>query len=132
MGPLGARGRRHVAGGAQIWGGAGHPKEKKGGGCCPLHTSAQGARRPPGRAQGRWHRAGGGQPLAGGAGGGRRGPAKEVVAGSRGGKERKWKRKEKERKEKEKERGKGDGRNLGVSSPASWWPEAPAVMAGGG
>ena len=54
-----------------------------------------------------------------------------VVAGSRG---RKGKRMEKKRKEERKRKGKRERRwpELGVSSPASWWPEAPAVMASGG
>ena len=49
------------------------------------------------------------------------------------GKEEKEKEKKRKEKEgKEKEEGEGDGRILGGLSPASWWPEAPAVVAGGG
>ena len=59
-GPLAAHGRRHSAGGAPNWGGAGHPKKRRG--LCPLNKDAQGAGRPPGRVQGRRHGAGGGLP----------------------------------------------------------------------
>ena len=46
----GAR-RPSVAGAGQQGWPAATPKKSKGGGCCTLHTRAQGARRPPGRAQ---------------------------------------------------------------------------------
>ena len=48
-----------------------------------------------------------------------------VMAGSRGRKERKWKEKEKKMREGKEVAG------VGISSPASRWPEAPAVVVAG-
>jgi len=126
VGPLAAHGRRHSAGGAPNWGGAGHPKEKEGAAApsTEVHRGPGGPLAEP--------KAAGVTPAAvnprrgcrrgeeevGGDGGGR--------AGSKGRKERKGK------KGREREREGKEMAGLGVSSPASWWPETPATVVAGG
>jgi len=120
-GSPGAR-RPSVAGAGQQGWPAATPKKSKGGGYCPLHTRAQGARRPPGRAQGRRRDAGGGSPTPGRRR--RKGDGGKVEAGW-GRRLRKWGRRRRVKRRKErKEKGKkkkregervieiGDGRGM--------------------
>jgi len=116
-GPLAARGRRHSAGGAPNWGGAGHPKKRRG--LCPLNKDAQGAGRPPGRVQGRRHGAGGGLPPPGVPEESEGGSGEKVEAGPRG---ENRKEKEEERKERKKRRKESAG-VVGDHSPAMRWLE---------
>ena len=99
-GSPGAR-RPSVAGAGQQGWPAATPKKSKGGGYCPLHTRAQGARRPPGRAQGRRRDAGGGSPTPGRR---RRKGNGGAVAGARGRRRKKGRKRKRKKNEKEKEK----------------------------
>ena len=124
-GPLAAHGRRHTAGGAQNWGGAGHPKEKKEGAAAPSTAV---------------HRGPGG-PLAAPKAAGVTPAAVNPRRRCRRREENRWwldlgeekerKKMEKKRKGKKEKRKRREGKEMAGfwgPSPASWWPEAPVVV----
>ena len=126
---MAAHGRRHSAGGAPNWGGAGHPKEKEGAAApsTEVHRGPGGPLAEP--------KAAGKAPAAVCL---RRRCRRRVEVGGEGGcrgRNQGEKKKGKERKGKkgrEKEREGKEMAGLGVFSPASWWPETPAAVVAGG
>jgi len=123
LAPLAAHDRRHSTGGAQDWGGAGHPKEE--GAAAPSTQEHRGPGGPLAEPK-----AAGVTPAAVNP---RRGcqrmeeeSAVMVVAVAESWRRKKWEEKKKKERKKEMEREGKRWLEIGASSPASRWPEVVA------